>query len=196
MLDVMALMLWYQNVFSPVNYLLFAAAIVVLFDWWRAYSSLFARFATIFIAWVVGRAIYQCYYVFTPQAPQWVEDAFAVAGLIVGIAIVLIVWKVKRYGKEMIGGIIAAIVVTVPYMLISPFWNISGHVAYTMAPTVYLMGLNRKLAVLLPIPLLMVVNRPIVGAHTWAESIGGLLLGLLALAGVWYLKKGLTYYIK
>ncbi|MDY6778441.1 MAG: hypothetical protein SVU32_07260 [Candidatus Nanohaloarchaea archaeon] len=83
---------------------------------------------------------------------------------------------VTRYASYL--GLLSA-----PYLLISPFWNISGHVTFTAGPSLFLTWYDRRMAPLLIIPLIMVVNRPFLNAHTWLQSIGGLLLasGVLAL---------------
>ena len=189
-MDFMEFMYIYQDVFNPVYFLLLCSMPVLYYDWRNAGGSLALRVLTVLFSWVVAFAMYKSYFVLTPNAPQWVEDFFAVSGLTVAIAITATIWKVKGYGRKMIGAIIAAIAVSIPYTLISPIWNISGHVAYTTGPVIYLMALNREFAALLPVPLLMVANRPIVGVHTLEQSVAGFFLGFLALAGVIYLGGG------
>jgi|Deesub1362B_J571_1020462.scaffolds.fasta_scaffold00197_29 membrane-associated phospholipid phosphatase len=189
-MDFMEFMYIYQDAFNPVYFLLLCSLPVLYYDWRNAGGSLGVRILTVLFSWVTAFAIYKSYFILAPNAPQCVEDFFAVAGLTMAIAITAFIWRMKGYGREMIGAIIAAIAVSIPYTLISPFWNISGHVAYTAGPVIYLTSLNRKFVALLPIPLLMVVNRPLVHAHTWEQSIAGFFLGFLALAGVLYLRGG------
>lgn len=187
-MDFVEFMYIYQDVFNPVYFLLLCSIPVIYYDWRNAGGSLAIRVIVVLFSWLVAFAIYKSYFILMPDAPQWVEDLFAVSGLAVAIAITATVWRVKGYGREMTGALIAAIAVSIPYTLVSPIWNISGHVAYTTGPVIYLTALNRKLAALLPVPLLMVVNRPLVYAHTWGQSIAGFFLGFLALAGVLYLR--------
>ncbi|RCV65191.1 Membrane-associated phospholipid phosphatase, partial [Methanophagales archaeon] len=83
------------------------------------------------------------------------------------------------YGKELLYGAIGLITVSVPFMIISYFWNISGHVTFTAAPVTYLVLLDRRLALLYLIPVIMVFNRPLVDAHDILQSAAGFILGTL-----------------
>jgi len=182
-------MLLYQDVFSPIFFMLLCALIIIYMDWKNSGGSLTLRIITVAFAWITGFLIYRLYFVVFPYgSEQWIEDMFAVAGFLASIAIVLVVWKLKKYGVETIGAILSAITVLIPYTIISPFWNISGHVTFTAAPVAYLAAIDRKWAWLFIIPILMVVNRPIVGAHTVEESVAGFLLGLLAIVGSIYVR--------
>jgi hypothetical protein len=79
-------------------------------------------------------------------------------------------------------GVVAILVTVVPYALISLAWNISGHVVFTLVPTLYLTLVDRRFAPLLVVPIIMVPNRPIVEMHTWPQAIAGFLLGLAGVA--------------
>lgn len=190
--SVLYFMKWYQNALNPVYYMLFCAIIILVYDYRMGKGSMTGRLVTIIFSWSVAFLIYKSYFVFVYPSKQWVEDLFAVLGLSVAILITLIVWKIRNYGYIMTSAIVSAIVVTVPYMIISPFWNISGHVAYTTAPTVFISGIDRRWMFLYLIPLLMLVNRPYLGEHTVAESIAGFVLGLLAMVGVYRIKNNLS----
>ena len=191
-MNLYSFMLVYQDVLSPIYFLLLCAIIVVYLDWKEKGGSMMARVATIVASWVVAYAIYSLYFYLYPGSPQWVEDAFAVAGLMTAAAITYLVWSVKGYGRTTVGAIVSSMVVSIPYVVISPVWNISGHVAFTTAPAAFLTAIDRKFAPLFVVPIIMLVNRPIVGAHTVAESVAGLLLGLLSLVGVWYIRREVT----
>jgi hypothetical protein len=79
-------------------------------------------------------------------------------------------------------GVVAILVTVVPYALISLAWNISGHVVFTLVPTLYLTLVDRRFAPLLLILSIMVPNRPIVEMHPWPQAIAGFLLGLACIA--------------
>jgi len=182
-------MLLYQDVFNPIFFLLLCAFIVIYLDWKIAGGKLTTRIITVIGSWIVAYTIYRMYFVLFPESPQWIEDLFAVAGLIIAASLTYYIWKKKNYGKEMIGAIVATVSVVIPYTLISPFWNISGHVAFTTAPVVYLYTLDKKFVWLFFVPIIMLVNRPVVNAHTIEESVCGFILGLLALTGTWYIRR-------
>ncbi len=188
-MNLYAFMLIYQDVFNPIYFLLLCALIVIYQDWKSAGGKLSERLLTIGFAWIVAYLVYRLYFILCPNSPQYVEDIFASAGFAIAIAIVYIVWKKKNFGRETIGAIVGAISVLIPYTFISPLWNISGHVAFTAAPAIYITALDRKWAWLLIIPLVMVFNRPYVGAHTVEQSIAGFFLGFLSLVGYLYVKK-------
>jgi membrane-associated phospholipid phosphatase len=179
---------WYQDVFNPVYYLLICAIIITVYDYKMGNGGMIGRITTILFSWAVAFLIYRSYFVFIYPSEQWIEDMFAVLGLSVAILITLVVWEVRNYGCVMPSAIASALAVTIPYVLISPYWNISGHVAYTTAPTVFIAGIDRRWIFLFIIPLLMVINRPYLGEHTIAESIAGFILGLIAIVGVFRVK--------
>jgi len=183
-------MLWYQKIFHPVYFLLICAFIVIYIEWRNNGGSLAARVLTLITAWVIGFVIYNMHSVFYPSASeQWIEDVFAAIGAATAILITLVLWKIKGFGVEWIGNIVGTIAVLVPFAIISPFWNISGHVTFTTAPVVYIVALERRWIWLFIIPLVMIINRPVVGAHTVAQSIAGFFLGMLALVGYLYIKR-------
>ena len=135
--------------------------------------------AVAIVAYAIAYSTYSTWY-FIPPSPQWIEDLLAVTGLMIAVGIALLALRKKIYGKLIEKSIYILIVLTVPYMVISPFWNISGHVAYTTAPSFFLAKIDKKLWALMIVPLIMVVNRPVVGAHTIEESIGGFVLAIIS----------------
>ena len=90
-----------------------------------------------------------------------------------------VLWKKLGYGKEVLYGAIGLIAVSVHYLIISYFWNISGHVTFTTAPVIYLVLIDRRLALLYVVPVIMVFNRQVVGAHDILQSVAGFILGTL-----------------
>ena len=179
----------YEDVFSPLYYMFFCALILIYLESkWS--DRLWKGVAVAIVAYAIAYATYSIWYFF-PPAPQWIEDLLAVTGLMIAVGIALLALRKKIYGELVEKGIYILIVLTVPYMAISPFWNISGHVAYTTAPSLYLGRVNKKLYVLMLVPLIMMINRPIVGAHTVLESIGGFVLAAISVVvGTYLYDKG------
>jgi len=173
----MELMEIYATVFNPIYYMLFCALIVVYHDAKKT-GQLMKGVVVTLTAYMIAYATYSTWY-FLPPAPQWVEDFLAVSGLMLGVLIAVLALRKKIFDGIIREAIYIIVALSIPYMAISPFWNISGHVAYTTAPTLYLISLDRRFTLLIVIPLIMVVNRPVVGAHTVAQSIAGFLLAAI-----------------
>ena len=179
-------MMVYQNVFNPKYFLLLSAILIVFYDWKNSYQSirhLFGRLIVIGTSYVVGietmDILLQHVAESNPDFPQYLEDFSAIAGMVLGLFLCIAVWKALGYGREVICGAIGLIAVSIPYTIISYFWNISGHVTFTTAPVTYLAALDRRLTPLYIIPAIMVLNRPIVGAHSVTQSVAGFILGTL-----------------
>jgi hypothetical protein len=107
------------------------------------------------------------------QGNAWQVDALVASGVGVVAGTMWFVWNRFEWG-QIVPRALAA--VTVPYIALSPFWNISGHVVLAVMPTLSLVLVDRRFWPLLVIPAVMVVNRPYVGAHTWAQSLAALLV--------------------
>ena len=181
----------YDDVFSPVYFLMLCALIVVYYDSKKT-GRLPQALAVTFGAYLIAYATYSVWYFIQP-APQWIEDSLAVSGLFLTIMVAMVALIKGIYDGVVLDGIYMLIALSIPYVIISPFWNISGHVAYTTAPVLYLIRLDKRWWPLMVIPLIMVVNRPIVNAHTIAESIGGFVLALTVFSGfclcIWIRKR-------
>ncbi|MFC7196050.1 phosphatase PAP2 family protein [Halosimplex aquaticum] len=93
-----------------------------------------------------------------------------------------------RLGEIIPDAMVTLAVVIAPYALLSPFWDISGHVLIALAPLLYLSLLDRRYVPLLAIPVLMVPNRVAVNAHTWAQSIAGFVVAAVITVGLYYLR--------
>jgi len=109
--------------------------------------------------------------------PQYLLDYSNLAGLMLGLALSIALWKKFKFGTEFLDAALGLLVVSLPFAVISYFWNISGHVTFTAAPVTYLVLLDRRLLLLYAIPVVMVFNRPYVGAHTPLQAISGFILG-------------------
>jgi len=179
-------MLVYQDVFNPKYLMLFSIILMAWYDWKnssRAVIPFFGRFAVIFACCIASIGIMdlllQQVVEHASNYPQYFEDFSAIVGMTIGLTLCIVLWRVLGYGKELLYGAIGLIAVSVPYLIISYFWNISGHVTFTAAPVTYLVLLDRRLALLYVIPIIMMFNRPLVGAHDILQSAAGFILGTL-----------------
>ncbi len=176
-MNFVQLMEIYDDVFSPVYFMFLCALVVVYYDSKRT-GKLKQGLAIAFAAYAIAYVTYSTWY-FISQMPQWVEDFLAVTGLMLGVLMAMVAMVKKIYDGIVREAVYIIVVLSAPYMAISPFWNISGHVAYTTAPALYLVTLNRKFLPLMLIPIIMVINRPVIGAHTVAQSVAGFILAAL-----------------
>lgn len=119
---------------------------------------------------------------------SWQMDALVASGILLAAAITWYLWQRFEWGPLVPNAMQTLAAVTIPYILISPIWNISGHVIVALMPTLYLTLVDRKFWPLLVIPVVMVPNRVFLDAHTWAQSIGGFLLTAIIVAGFYRLQ--------
>jgi membrane-associated phospholipid phosphatase len=174
----------YAAVFSPEYFMLMVGLLFLVHEWrasGRDWGNLGARLGVFFGCWLVAMAIYQSFPIVIADPLEWHEDVFAAAGMLLGLGLIAAVWQRASWGRILPGIFPLVVVQAVPYVLLSPFWNVSGHVAFTALPAVYATLVDRRYAVLLLVPLVMIANRPIVNAHTWLQSVAGFALAVLAL---------------
>jgi len=96
-------------------------------------------------------------------------------------------WHLWDWGDLVPGFSTPLVIVTVPHLVITPFWDISTHVLYVVVPAGYLQAVNARFAPLSVVAVGMVAAWPLAGVHTWLQSVAGLALGV-ASVGVflWY----------
>lgn len=183
-MDFYQIMLFYKDAFDPKYFLFLSFILIVFYDWksqTKEIKCFFERIAVISISYIValifidlimmqivGRSL---------SYPQYLGDYSNLAGLMLGLALSIALWKKFKFGEEFLHAAFGLLAVSIPFAVISYFWNISGHVTYTAAPVTYLVLLDRRLLLLYAIPVVMVFNRPYVGAHTPLQSISGFILG-------------------
>ena len=123
----------------------------------------------------------------TMQGNVWQVDAIVASGLAVVAGAMWVVWTRYEWGHIVPRSAVALAAVTVPYLGLSPFWNVSGHVILAVVSTLSLVLVKRRFWPLLVVPAVMVVNRPYVDAHTWGQSIGALLIATAIVVAVFRL---------
>ena len=183
-MDFYQIMLFYQDAFDPKYFLFLSFILIVFYDWKNQTKEIkyfFERIAVISISYIVALIIIDLIMMQivgrSSSYPQYLEDYSNLAGLMLGLALSIALWKKLKFGKEFLHAAFGLLAVSIPFAVISYFWNISGHVTYTAAPVTYLVLLDRRLLLLYGIPVIMVFNRPYVGAHTPLQSISGFILG-------------------
>lgn len=183
-MDFYQIMLFYKDAFDPKYFLFLSFILIVFYDWKNQTKEIkyfFERIAVISISYIVALIIVDLIMMQivgrSSSYPQYLEDYSNLAGLMLGLALSIALWKKLKFGKEFLHAAFGLLAVSIPFAVISYFWNISGHVTYTAAPVTYLVLLNRRLLLLYAIPVVMMFNRPYVGAHTPLQSISGFILG-------------------
>lgn len=121
------------------------------------------------------------------QGNSWQMDALVASGMFVAAFVLWFLWRYFDWGRLVPGMMEALAAVTVPYIALSPVWNVSGHVIIALMPTLFLTLVDRKFWPMLAIPLVMIPNRLYLDAHTVAQTIGAFFLTLvIVLALYWY----------
>lgn len=187
-MDFYQIMVFYKDAFDPKYFLFLSFILIVYYDWKNQSQEkkyFFERIAVISISYIIGLIIVDLVMMQivgqSSSYPQYFVDYSNLAGLMLGLALSIALWMKFTFGKEFMDAAIGLLVVSIPFALISYYWNISGHVTYTAAPVTYLVLLDRRFLFLYVIPVVMVFNRPYVGAHTPVQSISGFILGTVVM---------------
>lgn len=173
----------YSTVFAPEAFILVCALCLLGYERLapgHGTGDLGAKLGALAFGWAVGLAVYKGVPLAVGPVPKWINDALGSVGLVIGLAVIGVVWRRQDWGGFVppFAGLLVA--VSVPHLLITPVWDISSHVLYTVVPAGALVVLDRRFAVLAVVPLGMVLARPLAGVHTWPQSIAGLGLGVVA----------------
>jgi len=172
----------YSDVFTPELFVLLCGLCLIGYEWHghadRSLAGICARVSVLALGWAAGLAIYEGVPLLFETTPTWTPDATGSAGLGVGVVVIWLGWRVWGWGEYVPVFSALLVGVTGPHLLITPFWDISTHVLYAVVPAGYLLSVDRRFAPLAAIAVGMVFARPWAGAHTWPQSIAGLLLGI------------------
>lgn len=112
----------------------------------------------------------------TMQGNAWQVDFLVGSGMVLVAGAMWLLWQHAGRGPIVPAAMEALVGVTLPYLALSPFWNISGHVIFATTPALALALVDRRFRPLLAVPAVMVLNRVYLDVHTWGQSVGGLLL--------------------
>ena len=189
---------YYPYVFHPITLVCLGVVLLIHHEWARQdadRSALYRRLGAFAGAGVLSLVPSAAYIFVTGKGPlavtqgnSWQVDALVASGLFVVAGTLWAAWRRYDWGPLVPGGMAALALVTVPYIGLSPVWNISGHVILSTWGPLYLTLVNRKFWPLMVIPVLMVPDRVIVNAHTWAQSVGAFLLAGVLIVGLYYVQ--------
>lgn len=172
----------YAAVFAPELFVLLCGLLCVGYEWRgraeRAVSGLGARIGVMAVGWAIGLVIYKGVPALVGTVPEWGPDATGSAGLGVGVLVIYFGWRLREWGDLVSGFSALLVAVTIPHLLITPFWDISSHVLYAVVPAGYLQAADVRFTPLSVVAVGMMFARPLAGAHTWLQSVAGLALGL------------------
>ena len=193
-------MQYYPYVFHPVTVLGVGTLVLIHYEWARqaADRSVLGRRVLGFLgAGVLSLAPTGAYMLLTGAGPAetmsgnaWQVDALVAGGVVIAAGGTWYLWTRLDWGPLVPTAMQAIVAATVPYGLLSPVWNVSGHVVIALAPTLYLALVDRTFGGLLAVPVVMVPNRVYLDAHTWAQAVGGFAIATVAVTGVYWIENG------
>lgn len=184
----------FEAVFHPLWVATATVLILVLYEWRRHSGDLVQlgkRVGVVVVLIALGRLPALGYVLLSPIGfqkaltnPPPAVDVVSVIGVALTAVALWAVWRYFDWGRLVPGGAAVLLGTLVPYIAIAVFWDISGHVTFDTSLAVYLFAVDRRFAPVFLIPLVAIVNRPYVGAHTWLQSIAGFVLGLVVTGGI------------
>lgn len=193
-------MRYYPYVFHPITVLGVSILVLIHHEWARQGASrgmlrrrvvaflvvgLLALLPTVAFFLISGSGVFQA-----TQGNGWQMDSLVASGLFIASAVNWVVWRHYEWGPLIPEMMVTLAAVTVPYVALSPFWNVSGHVIIALMPTLYLTLVNRKFWPLLAVPIVMVPNRIYLEAHTWPQTLGGFAIAAVITAGLYWIQAG------
>ncbi|WP_232688785.1 phosphoesterase [Halobacterium zhouii] len=191
---------YYPYVFHPITVLGASVLLLVHYEWTRAgadRSSLWHRVGGFLGAGLLALAPTVAYFVNTGASVaastagnSFLMDALVAGGIFIASGVTWLLWRRFDWGHLVPGMMVAVAATAVPYVVLSPFWNISGHVIISLTPTLYLALVDRKFWPLLAIPVVMVPNRIVLNAHTWLQAITAFFLAAVIVLGFYWLQTG------
>jgi membrane-associated phospholipid phosphatase len=192
----------YPYLFHPSVVIGAGALVLVRYEWARqdAETSALVRRIGAFIgagilsllptlayALVTGQGLFE-----VTKGNVWQVDALVAGGIFVAAGTTWLLWTHFEWGALVPMYMQALVLVTVPYIALSPFWNVSGHVVMALMPTLYVTLVDWRFWPSLTIPVVMVTNRLYLEAHTWEQTIGALLLTAVIVLSAFRIQTGGT----
>lgn len=190
----------FPYVFHPITVLGAGIILLIHHEWSRqdvGRSVLWHRLAAFLGTGVLALVPTVAFFAITGASPiaatqgnSWQMDALVASGLFIAACVLWVLWHHFEWGLLVPGMMEALAGVTVPYVALSPVWNVSGHVIVALMPTLYLTLVDRKFWPTLAIPLLMIPNRLYLQAHTVAQTVGAFFLALAIVLGLYWYQTG------
>ncbi|WP_231188246.1 phosphoesterase [Haladaptatus sp. DYF46] len=189
---------YYPYVFHPITVLGIGITVLVYHVWrlqnidksmlWHRIAAFFGSgllslVPTVAYVFVTGTRLME-----VTEGNMWQVDALVASGMVISASVTWYLWRRFEWGSLVPNAMQILIVVTIPYMALSPFWNISGHVIIALMPTLYLTLVARKFWPLLAIPVVMVPNRIVLDAHTWGQAVGGFFITAVIVVALYQLQ--------
>ncbi|SFR52198.1 phosphatase PAP2 family protein [Halogeometricum limi] len=188
----------YPYLFHPAVVLGLGAVLTIHWEWSRQSapaSDLWRRVAVFLAAGALSLLPSAVYMVVTGSGPMETMqgngaqvDALVAGGIGVVAGTTWYLWRRFDWGAAVPRLMETYAIVAVPYVALSPVWNVSGHVLLSLTPALFLTLLDRRYWPTLAVPVVMVPNRIYVDAHTWPQAIGAFLLGTVLVVGVYRLR--------
>lgn len=181
----------YSDVFAPELFVLYCVVLLAAYELRGGDAALrpvAARLGAIAAGWVLAYAVVAGVPQVVDASAGWREDVVESVALVLGLGAIWLAWRRRSWGECVPRFVALLVLVTVPHVLVVPFWDVSGHVLYATTSAGALLAADRRFLPLVVVPLGMVASRPLAGAHTWPQAVGGLLLGaavVLAAHVVW-----------
>lgn len=193
-------MQYYPYVVHPITVLGSGILLLVYYEWRRDdtdRATLWRRVGGFLGAGILGLVPTVAYFLLqgggivqSTQGNSWQMDALVGGGILIAAAVTWTLWRRFEWGRLVPNALEVLVAVTVPYLLLSPVWNISGHVTLALMPTLYLTLVDERFWPSLVFPVVMVFNRVYLNAHTWAQSVGGFLLTAVLVVGLYRFQNG------
>lgn len=197
---VSQLMSIYPYLFTPSVVIGLGFLLLIREEWSRRRadrSTLWTRVGTFLVAGACSLLPTAAFALATGQGPArimqgngWQVDSLIASGIAITAVVLWVAWRRHEWGTIVPRGVQTLVLVTIPYIALSPVWNVSGHVIFSVMPTLYLTLVARKYWPLLVIPVVMVPNRVYVDAHTLPQAIGGFLLAVTLVVGFYWYRTG------
>lgn len=178
-------MTYYAFVFHPSTVLGAGFLALIYLEWDRQVvdrGQLWRRVGAFLVAGVLAFVPTAAYFLVWSglqtalEGSTWRMDMLVASGMFVAAGVTWALWHRYEWGEIVPDAMEALALVTVPYVLLSPFWDVSGHVIFALLPTLYLTLLDRRFWPTLAIPLVMVPNRVVLDAHTITQSVVGFIV--------------------
>lgn len=188
----------YAYLFHPAVALGLGAFLVIHWEWARRSldrSALYRWLGTFVGAGVLSLAPTAAYMLATGKGPVETMqgnaaqvDVLVGGGILVATGVTWAVWRRFDWGDVTPHLMATYATMSIPYVTLSLFWNVSGHVLLSFTPALYLTLLDRRYWPTLLVPAVMGPNRLVLGAHQPAQVVGAYLIGLAVVVGAFYVR--------
>ena len=137
-------MQYYPYVFHPITVLGIGLLVLIHHEWVRQNadrSALWSRIKGFLGSGLLSLIPTVAFFLITGQNPveatqgnSWQMDALVASGLFIAASITWYLWQRFDWGSIVPGAMETLVAVTIPYIALSPVWNVSGHVIISLMP--------------------------------------------------------------